>query len=196
MAKFDQLELLDGLAKNIEEIYQLVNHSFTNQSDDLLNWKPNPTTWSVLDCLEHLNIYSRFYIPHIQKQMQQAKPINQQKYNSSWLGDYFVKTLSPNNQKAMSTLKRLNPIHSSLDADTVITNFLHYQQHFLENIQTAEKIDLTSIKIPLEFMPMLRLRLGDVFRFLVAHEQRHILQANRVLEQAIHENQGAENIFR
>ena len=33
------------------------------KTDKELNWKESSKSWSVLECLEHLNLYGQFYIP-------------------------------------------------------------------------------------------------------------------------------------
>ncbi len=38
------------------------------------------------------------------------------------------------------------------------------------------------IKIPLSITRLVKLKLGDTFRFLVAHEQRHFVQARNAIK--------------
>ena len=43
------------------------------KTDIELNWKQNSESWSVLECLEHLNLYGYFYIPEIEKTILNSK---------------------------------------------------------------------------------------------------------------------------
>ncbi|MCB0641832.1 MAG: DinB family protein, partial [Phaeodactylibacter sp.] len=37
--------------------------------DKTLNFKPDSTSWSILECLEHLNRYGDFYLPEVERQL-------------------------------------------------------------------------------------------------------------------------------
>ena len=67
--KFNSQQLLKELREQtlsfIKRAEELQLESF-----EKLNWKENPTSWSVLECLEHLNLYGDFYIPELHKQLQ------------------------------------------------------------------------------------------------------------------------------
>jgi len=48
-------------------------------------------------------------------------------------------------------------------------------------LNTAKKFDLNAVKVGISIAPIIKLKLGDVFRFMIAHQVRHILQAERAL---------------
>lgn len=41
--------------------------------------------------------------------------------------------------------------------------------------------DLRRIRIPFHFIPFLHFSLGETLRFLIAHNERHLLQAQRLV---------------
>jgi hypothetical protein len=41
--------------------------------------------------------------------------------------------------------------------------------------------DLRRIRIPFHFVPYLHFSLGETLRFLIAHNERHLLQAQRLV---------------
>jgi len=51
----------------------------------------------------------------------------------------------------------------------------------LRLLTQARQADLSATRVPLSIAPFLRLRLGDVFGFNVAHNERHVQQALRNL---------------
>jgi hypothetical protein len=81
----------------------------------------------------------------------------------------------------MKTSKKYN-FPNSLNVDNVMTEFLDHQDKLLHLLQEAKKRDLNRIKLPLTITKLLKLKLGDVFRFVVAHEQRHMIQARNTLK--------------
>ena len=54
----------------------------------LLNQRPAPASWSILECLEHLNRYSRYYNPAITQALQRphSAPTAPTEITYSWLG--------------------------------------------------------------------------------------------------------------
>ncbi|MGB0522139.1 MAG: DinB family protein [Flammeovirgaceae bacterium] len=181
-----QFELLEQLQQEVLNISEQVSLHFAEESNALLNWKEKPTSWSVLECLTHLNFYSAYYQHEIQQKLsiKSAHPETSRVYKAGLIGGYFVNMVLPSNAKKMKTLARMNPAESQLDANQVIPKFLAYQKALIQQLEAAKALDLNKTKVPLEFFKLIYLRLGDVFRFLVAHSQRHILQAERALEAA------------
>ena len=51
----------------------------------------------------------------------------------------------------------------------------------LTYLKRAHQTDLNKIKIPVSILKWIKLNLGDVLQFLVAHNERHLLQAKRNL---------------
>jgi hypothetical protein len=50
-------------------------------------------------------------------------------------------------------------------------------------LELSQYVDLQKIKIPFSFTKLLKLRLGDNLRFIVAHNERHLMQAQKILKQ-------------
>jgi len=179
---YDSTQLLNELDNAVKDIIDIVETDFATYSPRELNWKPTPEKWSAAECLEHLNIYSRYYNPAMKKAIQEKNHlIFTANFKSAWFGDFSVKSVHPDNAKKQKTLKRLNPIHSELPP-TVLENFLSHQQQLRKIISKSRTVNLYKIKIPAEVAKLLKLRLGDCLRFIVAHEQRHIQQAKNVLD--------------
>lgn len=43
--------------------------SLQNQSNETLNFRTSENSWSILECLEHLNFYGNFYLPEIENRI-------------------------------------------------------------------------------------------------------------------------------
>jgi hypothetical protein len=52
-------------------------------------------------------------------------------------------------------------------------------------LEQSKKINLNKARVPISIAKFIKLKLGDVFGFLIAHNQRHILQAERALAPAL-----------
>lgn len=64
----------------------------------------------------------------------------------------------------------------------VINKFINQQKECLELIEKSKQISLTKTKTTISISKLLKLRLGDTFRFITAHNERHLLQAENMLK--------------
>lgn len=173
--------LIDDLITRTKACLAAVRE-FEKLSDEDLNWKPAQESWSVLACIEHLNLYGDFYLPEIERSIQKATTQNvPASFKSGLFGNYFAKSMLPQEKlKKMKTFKDKNPDASQLDR-AVLERFIDQQKVLLSLLEEARTVDLTKVKTPLSISRLLKLRLGDTFRVLVYHNQRHIVQARNVI---------------
>ena len=67
-----------------------------------------------------------------------------------------------------------------LHAASVVARFIDQQEELLLLLRKAGHSNLNK-RIAVTISPLIRLKAGDVFRFLVAHNERHLQQALRNL---------------
>ena len=77
-----------------------------------------------------------------------------------------------------------NPLGSQLSI-TTIDRFLKQQEMLKSLLNQARTSDLTGTRVPISLTKLVRLRLGDTFRFFVYHIERHILQAEKVISSRV-----------
>ena len=160
--------------------------NFMELSDEILNYKGSPQSWSILECIEHLNRYGDFYLPEIKQRIRSSKHKRVEKYKSGWLGEYFAMSMLPKEKlNKMKTFKSMNPSGSSLDK-RVIEKFLSQQEEMLNLLAQAKEVDLTKTKTSISISKWIKLRLGDTLRVVIYHNKRHIVQAKNVLTQSPH----------
>lgn len=156
--------------------------AFKQESPDLLNYKQSDKSWSVLECIEHLNLYGNFYIPEITERIKHAKSTNSEHFKSNWLGKCFSKSVSyKENLNKMKTFKSMNPLGSNLDVKTLDT-FIQQQQQIIELLDVSRTVDLDKTKTAISISKLVKIKLGDTFRVLIYHNERHIEQAKRTLK--------------
>lgn len=172
----DIQELVKDLKSRVEEGIIQVEKDFLPAESTTLNYKVGADKWSVLECIEHLNRYNRYYNHHLEVALE-ANGAAQQ-YKPGWLGNYFVKTLGPEYKKPMKTKSYLNPSGSQLDK-SVLVEYLDHQRHLLQLLTRARHSNLNRRAIKVEVMPLIRIKTGDALRFLIAHQERHLQQAER-----------------
>ncbi len=171
---------LNHLQTSVNKLIAITENEFKPLSLQQLNYKPGADSWSILECLEHLNRYSRFYLPRLQEAISGAAPTKtDQNIAYSWLGKYSINFVKPGNGKKNKTLKHMNP-NNSLLTSQVLEEFLRHQETVKALLVKAQQKDLNKKTIAIEFMRFIKMKTGEALEFLVLHQQRHIGQAQRV----------------
>lgn len=190
MSAVNTLELLQQLLRNIVAIQYKAENHFGGQSAAALQHTPAPGKWSAIQCIEHLNTYGRVYLPALdhalakaEKQHSQPSPL----FHSSWLGAYFTRIMQPTSDgqlrsRMKSPKAHLPAIQPAVNA--VLSEFIQQQEEMERLLLRAEKVNISNIKIPTSLSRFIRLSAGDTFRFLTAHINRHILQAEGAIRSA------------
>lgn len=142
-----------------------------------LQWRAAEDKWNVLECIQHLNWYSDFYVPEMRGRMDKAAKGGSPIFKSGWLGNKFVNMLKPG-ARGIKTFKNKNPYGHDLEI-AVLDEFINYQHETLELLDQAIQYNLNKIKTGITISNWIKLRLGDTFRVYIYHSQRHVDQAKR-----------------
>jgi uncharacterized damage-inducible protein DinB len=184
MKKFKSEDLIHKLQEDVRQIIAAAEH-FRGIDKIKLNYPPAEGSWSVVQVLEHLNMYNRHYLPAIEKSV----AIIPKEWNAwfvpGFFGDYFTRMMMPGNvyevKNKMKAPKGYRP-DATLNSEAVLDEFIQHQNKLLHLLEVSRKRNLNEIRIPITISSLVKLKLGDTFRFLVAHEQRHMLQARNALK--------------
>lgn len=155
---------------------------FAQLSNEKLNWKADNKSWSILECIEHLNLYGDFYIPEIKKRIESSNTSPNRQFKSGFLGNYFATKLLPKEKlNKMKTFKVMNPAGSKL-TKTTIDRFIDQQEQLLELLNQARKIDISKTKTAISISKLIKLKMGDTFKVVIYHNERHIEQASKIVK--------------
>lgn len=171
----DQSEI--NISKAIKEWQQLPAIRLLSQ--------PAPGKWSAVQCLDHLNSYGRYYLPAIEKAVSKVGTVKSVFFNSGWLGNYFYKSMLVDNSGApvtkMNSPKNHRP-HENLQPGKVLNEFICQQEKLLILLSKAKSVDISKARVPISIAPFIKIKLGDTFLFFIAHINRHLLQAQRAID--------------
>jgi hypothetical protein len=166
----------------IEQTRQIINQAEKLKNKDLqsLMWKENEISWSILECLEHLNLYGDFYLPQIESKIKNSSTSNETEFKSGFLGNYFAQSMLPKEKlNKMNTFKDKNPLNAKLDK-SVIDKFINQQIKLLDLLNQSRNVSLNKVKISISISSLVRLKLGDTFQFLINHIIRHLSQIEKI----------------
>ncbi|MBC7851524.1 MAG: DinB family protein [Chitinophagaceae bacterium] len=191
MRKFNSLALLDELEQLTRKTI-LQSHELSRLNPVILAEQPQPGAWSILQIIEHLNSYGRFYLPAMEKSINESGTRFKPTFKASLLGNFFTNLMKPdpdgriNNKMKTPKDHRPEPV---LNSRQVLEEFYLQQQSLLQILKRAELTDLSKVRVPISISRFIKLSLGDTLRFYIAHQERHFLQAERTQErvQNIHE---------
>lgn len=173
--------LLKDLEKDILTGIKTIHNEFLTLPEPALNYKSGENSWSILECIEHLNRYARYYIPEVAKGIEEnfSANIPSLELNLTWLGKKSIESVSPTAVKPQKTFKRMNPNNSELTL-AALEEFLDHQKELLNLIKKAGKADLNKKTVKVEFLKFLKLKTFEALMFVNDHQKRHLQQALKV----------------
>ncbi|MGE9314628.1 DinB family protein [Niabella sp. CJ426] len=170
-------ELTDLTKQHLSYIQQL-----KALPDQALTQKADATSWSALECIEHLNRYGHFYLPEISRQIAETRTEAVPVFKSGWLGNYFANSMLPKEKlNKMKTFAAMNPLNSPIDR-TVIDTFMLQLQTMLDLLQQCRSVNLNTIKTSISISSLIKLKLGDTLRVVIYHNERHVKQIARAIQ--------------
>jgi hypothetical protein len=178
----NRIQLIDRLENETRAIILRTNYLLQEDPENLLK-QPAPGKWSVAQVIEHLNTYGRYYLPLLENALAKAPAAKNHHYSPGWLGDYFTKMMLPKNGAVVNHMKAFKNHKPSPDIDCkkVLDEFLQQEQQLLNLLEQGRSADIAAVRIPVSIASFIRLKVGDVFRFIIAHHQRHFVQIDNTL---------------
>jgi len=170
-------DLIERLEEELDRQINVVVEQFQNLSEKELKRQGENGGWSIVQNLEHLNMYFDYYNPAIKKALEFAKEdIAAEQFKSGWLGSYFSNSMDYRTNKKVKAFKDYIPV-SNLYTAKVIRTFIENEEELLQLVRKAKTYNLTKIRVAISLTKWITMRLGDVFQFVILHNERHIHQA-------------------
>lgn len=167
-----------GLGANDQRCRDLVH----GLSDEQLNWRPDERSWSIAQCLDHLNVANRIYLAPMLAGIEAARrkgagrkgPIR-----PGFLERLFVGNLEPPPKWKLPAPKKIVPASSKSKAE-VMEEWRLAQDEARALLSASAGLDLNGTRFVNPFLPLVRFSVGTGFLVIAAHERRHLWQAERV----------------
>jgi hypothetical protein len=142
----------------------------TPLSDTQFAWSPSPDVWSVAQCIEHLNVTARAYLPSLDEGI--ASAIRSGVYGTgpftyNVLGRLMVRSMEPPpfwRFKAPVVFAPPATPQTQRTRSEIMAGFRGYQVQYIDRLRQANGVDL-----------------GSGFALQIAHERRHLWQARQLM---------------
>jgi len=175
--------LLEQMEAEVEKHIDTAVSLLQNQSSAVLTKSSGAQNWSIAQCLWHLNSYSTYYHSAIEREIKKADKGNGDEFfTSGFLGNWFVKLMKPGKLKLKAFAKHSPPM--DVDGNMEVALFIQLQEDLLQLLRNSREANLNKIKIPISITSLVKLPLGDVFQFVIMHNERHLQQALKILNDA------------
>lgn len=177
---------LPQLSAETEALARDAQAQFGQLNAAQLNWKPAAESWSVAQCLDHLLTANQQMFPVM---VEAARGAHKASFWESvpvipgLLGKFMVKAVSPNAKQKVKAPAKIRPSESTLDAQ-IVARFVGQQREMAEILKQLAAVDAARIVITSPLLSVITYSLLDAARLIVAHERRHLAQAQRVRQTA------------
>lgn len=158
-------------------------HSYVDGlSSEQLSWSPDEASWSILQCLEHLNKSAQLSMPAIDLAIETARDKGLQPqpvYRYGRFESWFLRWLEPPVKLRVKAPQKFIP-PTTLPEDEVKKEFLRLKGVLRDRIARADDVDLARARFRSPAIPLVRFSLGVAFFLLQAHERRHLWQVRQI----------------
>lgn len=146
--------------------------------------RPDPGRWSAAECVAHLNVSSELFLPVLRDAIGDARRrglIAPRKPSMDMIGAVLRWFLEPPVRSKLKTVAPLVPRSIRAKAES-FAEFRSHQSKLLETLQSSRGLDLTKVKILSPFDKRVKYNVYSAFRIVVAHQRRHLWQAEQAIE--------------
>jgi hypothetical protein len=175
---------LNELIKKGHQLTEKFKREFSKMKHDQLNFKLNPASWSIGQCIDHLIVSNSTYFTTLEKltngnyQMGIWHKLNPL---TKMTGKKMIETLGPEVVKKFKSPKSFIPCQSELH-ENIVNDFEEHQAYFLNQLEQTATLWDKKIVVSSPVSPVITYTVEDLIRILIGHEERHFNQALKVKE--------------
>jgi hypothetical protein len=173
-------EIIDSL-KSAQARLRALTDALT---DSAWSGKPEPDRWSPAECVEHLNLTSRAYLPLLHDAVARARKMRgtpRTSYHRDVLGWFMSMMMAPRHQRkvplpAVKTTSDFIP-KGNRPRTAILSEFVQLQGALITLIQSADGLPIDKVKIVSPFGGKMKYNAYSALMIIERHEHRHLQQA-------------------
>ncbi len=174
---------LAAILRSLEESDREARALLSELDEERFNWRPDERSWSVAQCLDHLNVANRLYVESMGNAVEAAQrrgAMRRGPLQPGFLGRWFVRSLDPSSRRRLPAPREIVPA-ARKSRDEVGEEWTCVQGQVRDLLQQAAPLDLNGTRFVNPFLPLVRFSVGTGFQVIETHERRHLQQARRVV---------------
>jgi len=175
---------IDALIGELRETSRRADVLATGHAGSQLLRRPGEGRWSAAECIAHLNLSNRSYLPRLAEALRilrEKKLTASGPFRLDWnarLLKYWV--VEPPSRLRLPTSEPFKPMNVS-DATAACGEFESLNQQLEEQLASARGLDLGGAKIVSPFAQNVKYSVYSAFVLIAAHNRRHLWQAENAL---------------
>lgn len=159
---------------------------FREIPDDLITLKPDPTTWSASETLQHIFKFNQLYLEQMDSATESNKLIRAQEelFKPRFIYRRFIRFLEPPYKIKIKTFAPMYPDNSEIEKiSQPVENLIQINRNLLERIEAyhEKQLDLDRIRGRNPILQWVRMSLSEFILVLEAHQRRHFWQIEQTL---------------
>ena len=175
----DLAAILRGLEESDHEARSLI----AELDEERFNQRPDERSWSVAQCLDHLNVANRLYLEAMWNAVEAARSKNAARRGPIQPGiieSWFIRSMGPQPRRRLPAPRKIVPAARKSRAE-VEEEWTRIQAQLRALLHEAAPLDLNRTRFVNPFVPLVRFSVGTGFLVIETHERRHLWQARQVL---------------
>jgi hypothetical protein len=177
------MDAIDEVEKELNEATRRAWSLVHSTDGRLFTVRPHLGSWSAAECLSHLSISTEMFIPVLTQALDDARGralLSTRMPKMDLIGRVLRWFLEPPIRKRVKTTAPLVPKSIRAKAEA-FGEFGALQARLSEILTSARGIDLQKVKVVSPFDKRVKYNLYSAFRILVAHQRRHLWQAEQAV---------------
>jgi hypothetical protein len=154
--------------------------------DTAFNWRRAAGTWSMAECLDHLNLTGRKYLRALDRAIEDGrnkKVLGTAPFRYGLLEGWAVKAMDAPPMFRIKAPRAFVPAPEARLAESLAA-FVALQDEFQQRLARADGLDLGRVKARSPVSRHLKFSLGKAFAGIAAHQRRHLWQARQLRSDA------------
>ena len=151
--------------------------------DEVFHKRPPSGGWSAAECVAHLTMTTAGMLPGVDAALEQGRPGvgDHQRYRRGLIGGLLAWSMEPPVRTRVSTQPAFVP-ESVPAKDAVMAAFQRSQDDLASRIRRASGLNLNDLRMTSPFNERVKYNIYAAFCIVLAHERRHLWQAERAIE--------------
>jgi hypothetical protein len=154
-------------------------------SDAAWSRRPGPDRWSAAECVEHLNLTSKAYVPLLRDALAHAEKIGgppRKHYRRDPLGWFLSTMIGPLRSVGRFRIGRIKTTPKFVPSagrsrNDILSDFVRLQAELVALIRSGDQLPLDKVKIVSPFGGRMKYSAYSAFVIVARHQHRHIDQA-------------------
>lgn len=170
---------INAWVKRLGNVTEKAVAEFDHLSEEQLNQKSDPETWSIAENLQHLIQINESYYPvieSIRKGNMKLSWLSKFAFIRNFFGKMILGSVEPTRKKKIKTFPIWEPSHTGVE-EGIVARFSAHQHHFTDWVVSCKDLLEAGQVIYSPANENIVYSLEHALEIIVTHEERHLNQA-------------------